>query len=231
MSYFIEQIMKCLLIPIIIWIGRSFHFVPRFFGLKVLAVGFMDITPDICAGDRPEGVESKVSWLVENWAGSPLPIKIIVQCVQKDDAWVQTYPVNRQLHGGWDRDFSCEVAIFDPEKKQKSKLSEVPVEGFLKIDCFAGFGTHPACLSKKALQIFSEDESVIIVQKDFLMLSRVKAWKEVFYFFLSSLVVLVAVLATIITVFYFFVQYVIPVYFFLTDFLGQFWASTLHNFP
>ncbi len=91
----------------LIWIGGYFPFIPRLFGLKVLSIGYIDITPDLCNG-KPQGriVESKVSWLIKNLWGAPLPIKIIIFCVQADDGWIQAYPVNQALHGGWNRDIS-----------------------------------------------------------------------------------------------------------------------------
>lgn len=64
---------------VLIWMGSYFPFVPRLFGLKVLRFGYIDITPDLCTGSRPKGgVESKVSWLVENLWESPLPVKIVI---------------------------------------------------------------------------------------------------------------------------------------------------------
>lgn len=35
------------------------------------------------------------------------------------DGWIQAYPVNQALQGGWNRDFSCGEEKFDPELRQK----------------------------------------------------------------------------------------------------------------
>lgn len=153
----------------LIWIGGYFPFIPRLFGLKVLSIGYIDITPDLCSG-KPQGriVESKVSWLIKNLWGAPLPIKIIISSVKADDGWIQAYPVNQALHGGWNRDISCGEEKFDLELRQKHKKTIVPIEGFLKIDHFAGFQPHPSCGSSFAFQIVPEDKDVIVLYSDFL---------------------------------------------------------------
>lgn len=164
----------------LIWIGGYFPFVPRIFGLKILSFNYIDITPDICYGNKPKGrtVESKVSWLIKNLWGSPLPIKIVISCVQANDGWIQAYPVNQALQGGWSRDFSCGEEKFDPELREKYKKTLVPVEGFLKIDHFASFEPHPSCGSSFAFQIIPDDNEVIVLRSDFLnqKLGRRSPW-------------------------------------------------------
>jgi hypothetical protein len=121
--------------------------VPRLFGLKVLRFGYIDITPDLGSGSRPKErlVESKVSWLIENLWESPLSVKIVISCIQSNDGWVQAYPVNQALQGGWNKDVSCGEEKFDLESRQKHKKTLAPIEGFLKVDHFASQEPHPFC--------------------------------------------------------------------------------------
>jgi hypothetical protein len=171
---------------VLIWVGSYFPFVPRLFGLKVLRFGCIDITPDLCSGSRPKGgVESKVSWLIENLWESPLPVKIVISCVQSDDGWVQAYPVNQSLQGGWDRDVSCGEEKFDLESRQKYKKTLVPTEGFLKVDHFASQEPHPSCGSSFSFQIIPDDNSVILLRKDFLNQKRGKIAQWINYSLLS----------------------------------------------
>jgi hypothetical protein len=155
---------------IFIWIGNYFPFVLRFFELKVLRFGYIDITPDLCSGSRPNKkmVESKVSWLIENLSEYPLPVKIVISCVQSGDGWVQIYPVNQALQGGSNRDISYGEEKFDLESRQKCKKTWVPIEGFLKVDHFASQQPHPSWSSNLAFQIVPEDNNVILIQRDFL---------------------------------------------------------------
>lgn len=133
---------------ILIWVGEHFQFIPRIFGLKVLRFGYIDITPDLCSGSRPKGgVESKVSWLVKNLWEEPLSVKIIISCVQADDGWIQAYPVNQALQGGWNKDISCGEEKFDLASREKFRKTIVPTEGFLKVDHFASREPHPSCSS------------------------------------------------------------------------------------
>ena len=55
MNYLYQQIL--------IWLGKYFPSIPRVFGIKIIGVGYTDITPDM--GYRPKSVESKVSWVVK----------------------------------------------------------------------------------------------------------------------------------------------------------------------
>lgn len=171
---------------VLIWMGSYFPFVPRFFGLKVLRFGYIDITPDLCSGSRPKGgVESKVSWLIENLWESPLLVKIVISCVQSDDGWVQAYPVNQALQGGWNGDVSCGEEKFDLELRQKYKKTLVPIEGFLKVDHFASQEPHPSCDSSFSFQIIPDDNSVILLRRDFLNRKRGKIAQLISYFLLS----------------------------------------------
>ena len=193
----------------LIWIGGYFPFIPRFFGLKVLSLGYIDITPDLC-GDKPQGriVESKVSWLIKNLWGAPLSIKVVISCVQADDGWIQAYPVNQALHGGWNRDISCGEEKFDLESRQKYKKTVVPIKGFLKIDHFAGFQPHPSCSSSFAFQIVPEDENVILVYNDFLnqKAGRISQWISCSLLSVFGLFFAVSLMG------YFWVQYGDPVW-------------------
>jgi len=88
-----------------------------------------------------------VSWLVKNLWEEPLSVKIIISCVQADDGWIQAYPVNQALQGGWNKDISCGEEKFDLASREKFRKTIVPTEGFLKVDHFASREPHPSCSS------------------------------------------------------------------------------------
>ncbi len=171
--------MKYLYEQILIWIGKHFPTIPRFFGLKILIIGYTDITLDIGCGGKPNGrmVESKISWLIKNEWGAPIPAKIVMACVQSQDVWAQVYPVNQALHGGWNRDVSCGEEKFDPDLRQKCKSTIIPAYGLLKVDHFAGQHPHPSCGSDFAFQLKADDPSVIILHRDFFNQKGVK-WRD-----------------------------------------------------
>lgn len=125
---------------ILIWIGGYFPSIPRIFGLKILTIGYTDITPDIGCGSKPHGrmVESKISWLVKSEWGFPITAKIVTSCVQSQDVWVQVYPVNQNLRESWNSDVSCGEEKFDSNLKQKCKSTIIPAFSLVKIDHFAG---------------------------------------------------------------------------------------------
>lgn len=173
---------------VLIWMGSYFPFVPRFFGLKVLRYGYIDITPDLCSGDQPKGriLESKVSWLIENLWESPLPVKIAISCIRPDEGWVQAYPVDQALRGGWNRDVSCGEEKFDLESRKKYKKTLAPTKEFLKIDHFASQQPHPSCSSSFSFQIIPDDNSVILLRKDFLNQKKGKIAQWIKYFLLIA---------------------------------------------
>ena len=202
--------MSYLFQKVLVWLGGYFPFIPRLFGLKILTIGYIDITPDIGCGSRPNSriVESKISWLVKSEWGSPIPVKIVMACVQPEDVWAQVYPVNQALHGDWNRDASCGEEKFDPDLRQKCKNTVVPAYGLLKIDHFAGQHPHPSCGSDFAFQLVPDDSNVIILRKD-LFNQKSSKWRHSgMRFLLAGIGIIVAVCI----VFHYSVQYGLPLW-------------------
>lgn len=177
------------------------------FGLKILTLGYTDITPDIRCGSRPDnGVESKISWLVKSEWNAPVPLKIVMECVQPDDVWAQVYPVNQALQGGWNRDVSCGEVKFDRDQRQKSKNTIIPSYGLLKIDHFAAQHPHPSCVSDFAFKLSSDDPDVIILRRDFLNQKSLK-WR---HWGMRCLIGVVVGAVAVWMILYYWVQYVSP---------------------
>jgi hypothetical protein len=198
----------------LVWIGHYFPFVPRLFGLKVLAVGWVDFTPYIGASYEPKErlVESKVSMVLENCSDLPLGVKIIVECGREDDAWIRAYSVSPLLFDGrWDKDVCCGELKFEPEKKIKYKHSMVPPQDLVKVDCFAAQEPHPIVRSRSALKIEPEDSDVTIVYKDFLNQKVANVW----LWFARSLIILFGIGLGLVLFIYFWGKYVLPVWHFL----------------
>jgi hypothetical protein len=108
-------------------------------------------------------VESSMSFLLENCAKIPLPITIVLECVQENDACIQIYPVNRDLsQDGRNRDVSYGDQVFDENLKKKCKFTVVPPRGRVRVDYFSFLEPHPCLSSNRSFQIEPEDKEVNI---------------------------------------------------------------------
>ncbi|NGX50051.1 MAG: hypothetical protein K940chlam5_01663 [Candidatus Anoxychlamydiales bacterium] len=159
--------MKILLEKIIIWMSEYFPFLGKIFGLKILAYGYMDITP--WCGEQLNGrkVESKISWIIQNRSYSLIPIKITVSCSQEQESSIQVYPIKKDFSSLWDKDVCCGEQKFDSKLKKKERDTNIPSRSCVKVDYFSSSQPHPALSSRVAFQVIPNDTKVILVVKDF----------------------------------------------------------------
>lgn len=194
----------------LIWLARYFPSIPRFFGIKILTSGYSDVTPWVSTGNEPKGrgVESKVSYLVKNESNVPIPIKIVMACVQPEDVWAQIYPVDHALQGGWNRDVSCGEEKFDPDLRKKYKSTIIPAYTQVKIDHFATQQPHPSYFSTFSFEIKPDDLSVIVLNKNFFSLKR---W-QIGDLVIKCLIVIVITAIVLFGALYFWVNFAFPVW-------------------